>query len=49
MGGNLDDWIGEGEAKEKQQLLAVAAETLARRMEASSQDQRFIESLITLD
>ncbi|TNE43201.1 MAG: hypothetical protein EP345_04665 [Sphingomonadales bacterium] len=28
MGRNLDDWIGEGEAKEKQQLLAIAAEKL---------------------
>lgn len=28
MGRNLDDWIGEGEAKEKQQLLAIAGEKL---------------------
>ena len=28
MGRNLDEWIGEGEAKEKQQLLAIAAEKL---------------------
>lgn len=28
MGRDLDDWIGEGEAKEKQQLLAIAAERL---------------------
>lgn len=28
MGRDLDDWIGEGEAKEKQQILAIAAERL---------------------
>lgn len=28
MDRNLDDWIGEGEAKEKHQLLAIAAEKL---------------------
>jgi len=28
MGRELDEWIGEGEAKEKQQLLAIAAERL---------------------